>query len=86
MKILILLTSLLSFASFANNSNEPIPIPIQVQSRLVQVDKASVKNTMAQRQMPAPTRHQTVLTKNADGTYTYQCKQKHNHNLDRVQK
>lgn len=84
MKILILLTSLLSFASFANNSNEPIPI--QVQSRLVQVDKASVKNTMAQRQMPAPTRHQTVLTKNADGTFSYQCKQKHNHNLDRVQK
>ncbi len=80
MKKLILISSLLSFAVFASKSDGPIHV--QVKSRTIQADKVSVKKSMAQRHIPAPTRHQTVLTKNADGTFSYQCKQKHNHFIE----
>lgn len=80
MKKLILISMLFAFVSFANSKVEPLQV--QVQSRTIQADKVSVKKSMAQKQIPAPTRHQTVVTKNADGTFSYQCKQKHNHALD----
>ncbi len=81
MKKLILITAVLSFVVYAGNSGKPQLV--QVQSRAIQMDKASVRNNMAQREIPSPTRHQTVLTKNADGTLSYQCKQKHNHHLEK---
>ncbi len=84
MKKIILSTTLLSFAVCAVSSDKPTVV--QVQSRTIQADKVNVKKSMAQRQIPAPSKHQTVLTKNADGTFSYQCKQKHNHNLDKVVK
>ncbi len=80
MKNLILISSLFAVTAFANSTVEPLHV--QVQSRTIHANKSSIKNSMNQRQIPAPTRHQTVLTKNADGTFSYQCKQKHNHNID----
>ncbi len=80
MKKLILITTLLSFAVCATSSDKPLVV--QVKSRTIQANKVSIRKNMNQRQIPAPTRHQTVLTTNADGTFSYQCKQKHNHNID----
>jgi hypothetical protein len=80
MKKLILTTTLLSLAVCATSSEKPIVV--QVKSRAIQADKVSVRKSMTQKQILAPTRHQTVLTKNADGSFSYQCKQKHNHTID----
>ena len=84
MKKIILTTTLLSFAVCAVSSDKPIVV--QVKSRTIQADNVSIKRSIAQKQILAPIRHQTVLTKNADGSFSYQCKQKHNHNLAKVSK
>ena len=84
MKKTILISTMLSCVSWANNSSEPLQVHIE--SRTIQIEKSGVKNNMATRQMPAPNKHQTVLTKNTDGTVSSQCQQKHNHKLDKVVK